>query len=107
MSAATDPSAQVLGEVALIACGRRKGKTRSCSSCERKAPILLSIARTGAVDALATAICGGNEGACRDCHDKARMILDETVTPCAACGEAGLYPRQTRFSDPAAPGASR
>ncbi|MGI5337711.1 hypothetical protein ACQEVS_10080 [Streptomyces sp. CA-181903] len=89
MSATTEPSAKLLGEVALIACGRRKGKIRSCPSCESKAPTLLNIARTGAIDALAAAICGGTKAACRDCHDKAQIILDETAERCAACGEAG------------------
>ncbi|MEU5431096.1 hypothetical protein AB0H73_36580, partial [Streptomyces olivoreticuli] len=77
------PSAKLLGEVALIACGRREGKTRSCPSCERKAPALLNIACTGAVDALAAAICGDNKSACRDCHAKAKTIIAEQVrTPC-------------------------
>ncbi|MFF8657535.1 hypothetical protein [Streptomyces huasconensis] len=75
----------LLAEVALIACGRREGKTHSCPSCERKAPGLLNIARTGALDALAAAICGDNNGACKDCHTKAETIIDETVSrSCAA-----------------------
>ncbi|MEU1311000.1 hypothetical protein ABZ419_19220 [Streptomyces cinnamoneus] len=79
MSPTTEPSAKLLGEVALIACGRREGKTRSCPSCERKAPALLSIARTGALDALAAAICGDNRSACRDCHAKAEPIIGEKM----------------------------
>ncbi|MGA5134403.1 hypothetical protein ACPCTO_31880 [Streptomyces olivoreticuli] len=84
MSATTEPSAKLLGEVALIACGRREGKTRSCPSCERKAPALLNIACTGAVDALAAAICGDSKGACRDCHAKAETIITEKVRPLCA-----------------------
>ncbi|MEU1355344.1 hypothetical protein ABZ410_15795 [Streptomyces cinnamoneus] len=85
MSAITEPYAKLLGKVALIACGRREGKTRSCPSCEHKAPALLNIARTGAADALAAAICGDNKGACRDCRAKAETILDETLrASCAA-----------------------
>ncbi|MGC5042453.1 hypothetical protein ACLQ16_03950 [Streptomyces albidoflavus] len=80
----TVPSA-LLEEVALIACGRREGKTRSCPSCERKAPGLVNIARTGALDALAAAICGDNIGACRDCRTKAETIIDEAARVlCAA-----------------------
>ncbi|GHG80518.1 hypothetical protein [Streptomyces griseocarneus] len=82
MSATTEPSAKLLGEVALIACGRREGKIRSCPSCESQAPALLNIARTGPTDALAAAICGDNKGACRACQAKAEMILAETS--CAA-----------------------
>ncbi|WP_030780801.1 hypothetical protein [Streptomyces sp. NRRL S-920] len=79
-----NPSA-LLQEVALIACGRRDGKTHSCPSCASKAPGLLNIARTGALDALAAAICGDNLGACHDCRAKARTIINETVnTSCAA-----------------------
>ncbi|MFI1201657.1 hypothetical protein ACH4VR_19760 [Streptomyces sp. NPDC020883] len=69
----------LLREVALIACGRREGKTRSCSACAQNAPALLTIAATGARDALAAAICGGSRGACQDCHAKAETIIDTTV----------------------------
>ncbi|MFE3139669.1 hypothetical protein [Streptomyces scopuliridis] len=85
MSTTNEPSANLLNEVALIACGRREGKTRSCRSCARKAPALLNIASTGALDALAAAICGGHSRACRDCHTKAEAIINETMAvPCNA-----------------------
>lgn len=38
----------------------------------------MNIAFTGAVDALAAAICG-RRGACQDCRDKAETIMNETV----------------------------
>ncbi|WP_413100870.1 hypothetical protein [Streptomyces sp. Inha503] len=78
----TESSANLLREVALIACGRREGKTGSCASCARKAPALLNIASTGALDALAAAICGNHGGACQDCHTKAETIINETVGVC-------------------------
>ncbi|MFJ9416686.1 hypothetical protein ACIRPT_21190 [Streptomyces sp. NPDC101227] len=85
MSMTTDPSAELLREVALIACGRREGKTHSCPSCARKAPALLNIAVTGALDALAAAICGSHNSACQDCRSKAETIIHETSeTLCAA-----------------------
>ncbi|WP_435244267.1 hypothetical protein [Streptomyces sioyaensis] len=85
MSMPTKPSAELLREVALIACGRREGKTRSCHSCARKAPGLLNVAATGALDALAAAICGNLSSACQDCRSKAERIINETLdAPCAA-----------------------
>ncbi|WP_031102370.1 hypothetical protein [Streptomyces sp. NRRL S-146] len=85
MSTPTTPSAELLREVALIACGRREGKTRSCRSCARKAPGLLSIATTGALDALAAAICGSLSSACQDCRSKAETITGITLdAPCVA-----------------------
>ena len=85
MSTRTTPPAELLREVALIACGRREGKTRSCLSCSRKAPGLLNIAATGALDALAAAICGNLSSACRDCRRKAETIINETLdAPCIA-----------------------
>ncbi|WP_328333401.1 hypothetical protein [Streptomyces sp. NBC_00455] len=75
----TEPSANLLRQVALTACGRRPGKTQSCESCARKAPALLNIASTGAADALAAAICGSQGGACADCHSKAEAIINETA----------------------------
>ncbi|MFE0059954.1 hypothetical protein [Streptomyces sp. NPDC059003] len=83
MSTPTTPSAELLREVALIACGRREGKTRSCRSCTRKAPGLLNIAGTGALDALAAAVCGSLTSACQDCRGKAETIINATVdAPC-------------------------
>ncbi|MGG7574136.1 hypothetical protein [Streptomyces sirii] len=79
MSTTTEVSAKLLGSVALIACGRRAGKTASCAACARKAPTLLNIASTGALDALAAAICGSHSSACQDCHTKAETIINETV----------------------------
>ncbi|MFE1206282.1 hypothetical protein ACFW5V_31865 [Streptomyces sp. NPDC058762] len=64
--------------LALVACGEnsRPGKTRACDSCAKKGPTLIRITSTGAVDALAAAICGtGRAPACGDCQGKAvRMI---------------------------------
>lgn len=85
MSTTTEPSTTLLGRVALIACGRTAGKTAACEACVRKAPALLNIASTGALDALAATICGGLNGACQDCHTKAETIINETMeVPCAA-----------------------
>ncbi|MFG2141878.1 hypothetical protein [Streptomyces sp. NPDC048650] len=85
MSTTIAESVKLLDKVALIACGRRAGKTASCAACARKAPALLNIAATGALDALAAAICGSHSSACQDCHTKAETIIDETVeVPCVA-----------------------
>ncbi|MGW0032998.1 hypothetical protein ACWDXD_24675 [Streptomyces sp. NPDC003314] len=62
--------------IALIACGQRPGKTKACDSCTRKGPGLLNIASTGAVDAVAAAICGtGKAPTCVPCGDKAVEIV--------------------------------
>ncbi|MFF8399842.1 hypothetical protein [Streptomyces sp. NPDC016172] len=62
--------------IALIACGQRPGKTQPCDSCRRKGAGLLTIASTGAADAVAAAICGTGRGpACHDCKDKAAEIV--------------------------------
>ncbi|MGW4086931.1 hypothetical protein ACWEGS_28265 [Streptomyces sp. NPDC004822] len=66
--------------LALVACGEntRPGKTQACDSCRSKGPRLLNIASTGAVDALAVAICGTRDTryrTCDSCEQKAiRMI---------------------------------
>ncbi|MER7952066.1 hypothetical protein ABTY59_32210 [Streptomyces sp. NPDC096079] len=70
--------------IALIACGERPGKTKSCDGCSRKSAALLNIASTGAADAVAAAICGtGNRAGCYDCTDKSvkivRLYNGETV----------------------------
>ncbi|MFF8789190.1 hypothetical protein [Streptomyces sp. NPDC015125] len=62
--------------MALVACGVRKGKTQACESHQRKGPILLRIASTGAVDALSMAICGSDHRhSCTACTDKATEII--------------------------------
>jgi hypothetical protein len=74
------PLPELAQRLALVACGEnsRPGKTRACVSCRKKADALLAITATGAVDALATAICGTKSPrykACDSCKDKAdRMI---------------------------------
>ncbi|GHA43621.1 hypothetical protein GCM10010329_78160 [Streptomyces spiroverticillatus] len=74
---------KLLQQIALIACGQRENKTHSCAACASKAPALLRIASTGALNALAAAICGAHHSACQDCRHKARTIIDETMeTPC-------------------------
>lgn len=65
--------------IALIACGQREGKTKSCDRCRRKGVVLLNIASTGAADAVAAAICGTGKGpACHDCQVKAVEIIRVT-----------------------------
>lgn len=62
--------------VELIACGPRAGKTRACDRHRGKGRGFVNIASTGAVDALAAAICGTGRGpACRDCKSKALEIV--------------------------------
>ncbi|GAA2439533.1 hypothetical protein [Streptomyces glaucus] len=65
--------------LALIACGEnsRPGKTRACDSHRRKGAALLRITATGAVDALAAAICGPghNHRACTSCMEKAVKMV--------------------------------
>lgn len=62
--------------VALIACGRRPGKTQACDSHQGKGPALLRIASTGAVDALAVTICGSERRhSCTACTRKALEII--------------------------------
>ncbi|WP_409473511.1 hypothetical protein [Streptomyces sp. HC307] len=60
--------------VALIACGTREDKTQACDSHRKKGAAFVDIASTGAVDALAAAICGSNQG-CRKCTGKAVEII--------------------------------
>ncbi|AKN68729.1 hypothetical protein QR97_01940 [Streptomyces sp. PBH53] len=80
----TESSAKLLRDIALIACGRRAGKTIACPSCARKAPALLTIASTGALDALTAAICG-HGGTCQDCGAKAETIINHAAgVPCDA-----------------------
>ena len=79
MSVSIEPSTEVLGVVALITCGRREGKTHACAACVRKAPALLSIASTGALDALAASICGAHSSTCQDCLAKAEAIINEVM----------------------------
>ncbi|WP_370418975.1 hypothetical protein AB8O64_10995 [Streptomyces sp. QH1-20] len=79
MNAPSEPSANLLGAIALIACGRHEGKTRSCKSCAHKAPSLFNIASRGTFDALASAICGLTSTACQDCRSKAAEIITETT----------------------------
>ncbi|WP_435058618.1 hypothetical protein [Streptomyces sp. bgisy060] len=78
MTAQPELITTVLGRIALTACGRRDGKTRSCHSCARKAPHLLDLATAGSLEALAAAICGPANRACRECRDKAAQIIAET-----------------------------
>ncbi|MFB7403339.1 hypothetical protein ACFCZR_24500 [Streptomyces rubiginosohelvolus] len=81
--APTEPDAElsdVLQELgsrlALIACGAREGKTRACDRHVEQGPTLVRIASTGALDALAAAICGSaRTGACTGCAGKAEQIL--------------------------------
>ncbi|MET7573364.1 hypothetical protein ABZT04_33440 [Streptomyces sp. NPDC005492] len=62
--------------IALIACGAKPGKTEACDSHRGKGAALLTIAQTGAADALAAAICGTGKGpACHGCKDKAAEII--------------------------------
>ncbi|MFI6142415.1 hypothetical protein ACIBCC_30015 [Streptomyces griseus] len=63
-------------ELSLIACGVRKGKTRACARHARQGITLIRIAASGALDALAAAICGSDRsGACTACKSKAEQIL--------------------------------
>ncbi|MCX4976475.1 hypothetical protein [Streptomyces sp. NBC_00620] len=63
--------------IALIACGLRHGKSRACDRHRKKGETLLRIASTGAVDALAAAICGcEHRRSCAPCASKARQIID-------------------------------
>ena len=77
MNVTTEVPTTLLGAVALIACGQREDKIRACETCVSKAPALLNIASTGALDALAAAICGGREGVCHGCQTKAEAILSK------------------------------
>jgi hypothetical protein len=62
--------------IALIACGVKPGKTQACDSHRGRGTSLLTIASTGAADALAAAICGTGRGpACHDCKGKAAEII--------------------------------
>ncbi|PNG22350.1 hypothetical protein [Streptomyces cahuitamycinicus] len=62
--------------IALIACGVKAGKTQACDMHRGKGAAFLDIASTGAVDALAAAICGTGRGpACTRCEAKAQEII--------------------------------
>ncbi|WP_371605055.1 hypothetical protein OG345_42310 (plasmid) [Streptomyces sp. NBC_01220] len=77
LAPAADSSTRDLEQrVELIACGTRAGKTRACDRHRGKGRGFVNIASTGAVDALAAAICGtGRSPACRDCKGKALEIM--------------------------------
>ncbi|MDX2554746.1 hypothetical protein [Streptomyces stelliscabiei] len=73
---AADEFAELERRMSLVACGVRDGKTRACDSHQRKGPVLLRIASTGAVDALAMAICGSeHRRSCTACVEKATEII--------------------------------
>lgn len=73
---ASAPADALERRVALIACGKRPGKTEACESHARRGDGLLRIALSGARDALAAAICGSlKNGACGECVTKADAIL--------------------------------
>lgn len=76
-TAAAGEFADLERRLALVACGTREGKTQACDVHRTKGPTLLRITSTGAVDALAAAICGTDRRGktCDPCRQKAdRMI---------------------------------
>ncbi|RZU28292.1 hypothetical protein EV284_6458 [Streptomyces sp. BK022] len=69
-------SAELEQRLALIACGENSwpGKTRACDDHLKKSSTWLRITSTGAVDALAAAICGSghrHNRSCQPCTEKA------------------------------------
>lgn len=69
-------TAERKARITLIACGDRPGKTAPCDSCAKKGDALHRIACSGALDALAAAVCHSlRGGACPDCTTKAEQIL--------------------------------
>lgn len=82
MSTTTMARAEVLREASLTICGRREGKTRSCSSCLRKADAAIRHAsgpelNTALVPRLADIICGSAGHPCAMCWDKATTLALE------------------------------
>ncbi|MFD5856082.1 hypothetical protein [Streptomyces chartreusis] len=81
MTVAEAPALLALEQrLALVACGEhtRPGKTRACYSCRKKGGTLLRITSTGAVDALAAAICGTGDRrvrTCNPCRQKAVQMI--------------------------------
>ncbi|MFJ4988774.1 hypothetical protein ACIP9H_33860 [Streptomyces sp. NPDC088732] len=76
----TDPLDQILhDEIALVVCGRREGKMRSCARCDIKARSLIQSAqadRPKRTQRIASMICGSEVGgACDACNAKAKEIL--------------------------------
>lgn len=73
---APDEFADLERRLALVACGTREGKTQACDVHRKKGPTLLRIASTGAVDALAMAICGSDHRrSCTACVTKATEMV--------------------------------
>ncbi|MFF7169698.1 hypothetical protein [Streptomyces pseudovenezuelae] len=73
---AADEFAELEQRMSLVACGTHEGKTQACDSHQRKGPVLLRIASTGAVDALAMAICASEHPrSCTACVEKATEII--------------------------------
>ncbi|MGW2550097.1 hypothetical protein [Streptomyces sp. NPDC001635] len=71
-----DPMQVLEARVELIACGIGPGKVEACDSHRGSGAVLLWIASTGAVDALAAAICDSTRGpACIRCDAKAQEIV--------------------------------
>ncbi|OEJ21075.1 hypothetical protein [Streptomyces subrutilus] len=78
----SNKTAERKARIALIACGERPGKTAPCDSCVKKGDVLHRIACSGALDALAAAVCHSlRGGACSECTTKAERIL-------AVCAES-------------------
>lgn len=81
MSPILAPAPETTGldqRIEIIACGERPGKTQACPSHLGKGAALRAIAATGALDALAAAICGTKSArykSCDDCSTKARRII--------------------------------
>lgn len=62
--------------IALVACGRRPGKTKACDRCEKRGRALLVCASQGTVDALAATICRSDtRRACASCVEKALEVM--------------------------------
>ncbi|MEU7228881.1 hypothetical protein [Streptomyces chrestomyceticus] len=79
---ATVARAELLREASLTICGRREGKTKSCTSCLRKADAAIRLTRgsdlnTALVPRIADIICGSAGYPCGDCWDKATTLVLE------------------------------
>ncbi|WP_146207076.1 hypothetical protein [Streptomyces tirandamycinicus] len=81
-TATTVERAELLREASLTICGRREGKTTSCTSCLRKADAVVRLVKgsdlnTVLVPRIADIICGSAGHPCGLCWDKATTLVLE------------------------------
>ncbi|MGA5411607.1 hypothetical protein ACPCSC_30670 [Streptomyces lavendulocolor] len=81
-TATTTDRAELLREASLTVCGRREGKTKSCSSCLRKADAAVRLIKgpdlgTRLLPRVADIVYGSDGQPCGACWEKATALILE------------------------------